>query len=109
MARRHLRPEIERLLRKRARQGLTYRELSEESGIPIPTLSWWSRKLEREVGSATAAADACELVPVEVVEDDLEEQDAVIEIALGDKVRLLVPSDASERHLRRVLRAVASC
>ncbi len=40
MAQRHRRREMERLLRKRERRGLTYRELSEESGVPVPTLSW---------------------------------------------------------------------
>jgi len=109
MARRHRRREIERLLRKRRRQGLTYRELSGESGIPIPTLSWWSRKLDREVEGAAVEADSCKMVPVEVVEDEPEDEDAAIEIALGDKVRLLVPPTASEDHLRRVLRSVASC
>lgn len=109
MARRHRRHEIERLLRRRERQGLTYRELSEESGIPIPTLCWWSKKLKREVVDAAVAADRCEWVPVEVVEDELEGRGATIEIALGDKMRLLVPPAASEEHLRRVLRVVASC
>jgi transcriptional regulator with XRE-family HTH domain len=97
---------MERLLRGRELRGLTYRELSEESGIPIPTLSWWSRKLERE---ETASAGACELVAVEVVEDELEEQGATIEIVVGDKLRLLVPPTASEGQLRRALRAIASC
>lgn len=106
MGQRHRRDKIERLLRKRARQGLTYRELSEESGIPVPTLAWWSRKLERE-GASTV--EGCELVAVEVVEEDLEERDAPIEILVGERLRLLVPSSASGAHLQRVLRAVASC
>jgi hypothetical protein len=109
MGHRHRRHEIEGLLRKRNRHGLTYRELSEESGIPIPTLAWWSRRLEREVEAADSSAERCELLPVEVVEDKVEERSARIEIALGDQLRLLVPSTASEEHLRRVLRAVASC
>lgn len=96
---------MERLLRRRERQGLSYRELSEESGVPIPTLSWWSRKLERE---EAARVGACELVAIEVVDDELEKHEAAIEIMVGDKLRLLVPPTASEGHLRRVLRAVAS-
>ena len=35
----HPRPDIQRLLERRTRRGLTFREISEESGIPIPTLS----------------------------------------------------------------------
>ena len=99
---------MERLLRKRERQGLTYRELSEDSGIPIPTLAWWSRKLECESKGA-AQVRACELVPVEIVEDELEEGDAAIEIVVAGRLKLRVPPTASEAHLQRVLRAVASC
>lgn len=92
----------------RARHGLTYRELSEESGIPIPTLAWWSRKLEQEAESAVA--ERCELVAVEVVDDELDEKAAeAIEIVIGDRLRLVVPSTASEAQVRRILRAVGSC
>lgn len=109
MARRHRRREIERLLRKREREGLTYRELSEESGIPIGTLAWWSRRLALRSEESQADAGARELVAVEVIEDEREERGAVIEILVGDGVSVRVPSTASEGHLRRVLRAVSSC
>ena len=99
---------MERLLRKRERQGLTFRELSEESGIPIPTLSWWSRKLKSERGE-DAAPRACEFVPIEIVEDEPAEGGEAIEIVIGDQVRLLVPPTASQAHVRCVLRAVSSC
>ena len=102
MARRHQRRTIERLLRRRQRDGLSYRELSEESGIPIPTLAWWAGKLERERAGR-------ELVPVEVVEDDASDLGAAIEIVVRDGLRVLVPPCASDAHLRRVLRALASC
>ncbi len=109
MAKRHERATMERLLRRRRRDGLTFRELSEDSGVPMPTLAWWSRKLEREdEGRAVASA----LVPVEVVEQ-VEERgqplDSVIEIVVRDEVRLLVPPTASDAHLRRVLRVLAAC
>jgi len=109
MARRHRRREIERLLRERERRGLTYRELSEQSGIPMATLAWWARKLEREAEDTDSGGGGYGLVPVEVVEDELDAQEAVIEIALGDGLRVLVPPAAGEEHLRRVLRVVASC
>ena len=99
---------MERLLRRRERQGLTYRELSEESGIPIPTLSWWSRKLEQECEGA-ATPRGCELVAVDVVEDVQEEEGAAIEIVVGSDLRLLISPTVSEAHLQRVLRAIASC
>ena len=65
MSRRHRRPDIERLLSRRARQGLTFRELSEESGIPIPTLSYWSSKLRRQ-----EEAPETQFVPVEVADSE---------------------------------------
>ena len=99
---------MERLLRKREQRGLTYRELSEESGIPIPTLSWWSRRLkgERPPGGS---AQGCELVAIEVVDDEPEGSADAIEIIVGDRLKLLVPPSASQVHLQRVLRAVVSC
>jgi len=108
MGQRHRRSEIERLLRRREREGLTYRELSEVSGIPIPTLAWWSRKLEREA-KTRLQAETCGLVAVEVVDDEVDEGSAAIEIVVGERLRLVVPATASEAHLQRVLRAVASC
>jgi len=109
MAQRHRRSEIVRLLRKRARRGLTYRELSEESGIPAPTLAWWSRKLEQEAGSGHGEIEELELVPVEVADDGPVESETAIEIAIGDEIRLMVPASASEDHLRRVLRVMGAC
>ncbi len=36
------RERMRRLLARRARQGLTYGELSRQTGIPTGTLGWWS-------------------------------------------------------------------
>ena len=65
MSRRHQRPDIERLLSRRARQGLTFRELSEESGIPIPTLSYWASKQRRQ-----EEVPEPQFVPVEVTDNE---------------------------------------
>lgn len=42
------RREMARWLGRRDREGLTWRELSERSGIPIPTLVGWRKRIERE-------------------------------------------------------------
>ena len=109
MAKRHERVTMERLLRRRRREGLTFRELSEDSGVPTPTLAWWSRKLEWEdEGRGVAGA----LVPVEVVDEAEEHEErlgSVIEIVIRDELRLLVPVTASDAHLRRVLGVLATC
>lgn len=42
------RREIERLLSLRRSKGLSLRALSDRSGIPFGTLSWWSHRLRSE-------------------------------------------------------------
>lgn len=96
---RHSRPDIVRLLARRARHGLTYRELSEESGIPIPTLAYWAAKLRRE------EQDTPRFVPVEVVE---EQQETAIKIETDSGLRLLVEPGFDEQHLARVLSVFVS-
>jgi hypothetical protein len=59
--------------------------------------------LERE------SADGCELVGVEVMDDEPVERSEVIEIVIEGVGSVLVPLTASEAQLQRVLRAVRSC
>ena len=42
------RREMERLLSQRESKGLSLRTLSDRSGIPVGTLSWWSHRLRSE-------------------------------------------------------------
>lgn len=42
------RREMEQLFVLREAEGLTYRELSEHSGIPLGTLNWWAHRLRHE-------------------------------------------------------------
>jgi len=100
---RHPRPGIHRLLERRARHGLTFRELSEESGVPIPTLSDWAAKHRREV---EAAGPSVQFAPVEIVNGD---GSGVIAIELGSSVRVPVERDFDEEHLTRVLSILARC
>jgi len=41
--------EVKRLFALRNVEGLTYRQLSEYSGIPAGTLNWWAHRLRHEV------------------------------------------------------------
>lgn len=100
MARRHRRDVIVRLLAERERKGLTFREVSERSGIPIPTLAWWASKLRHE-GEGVEA----ELIPVEILE---EQSGAPIAIELGRDVRVVVVPGFDAEHLARVLSVLES-
>jgi hypothetical protein len=99
----HPRPDIQRLLERRARHGLTFREISEESGIPIPTLSYWASKQRREGGAGEPVA---QFVPVAIEGDD---QAGTIAIELGAAVRVTVERGFDEEHLSRVLSVLARC
>ncbi len=48
MKKRRRREDMVRLLEQRAEEKLSLRELSERSGVPIPTLGYWASKLRRE-------------------------------------------------------------
>jgi len=48
MTRRHTRVEIDAILDQRDREGLTYEELAERTGVAKSTLSWWSWRRRRE-------------------------------------------------------------
>ena len=99
----HPRPDIQRLLNRRARQGLTYREISEESGIPIPTLSYWASKQRRD---ASFQDPETRFVPVEVEADDPLGAIA-IELGLGGLV--MVERGFDDEPPARVLSVPARC
>jgi len=46
------RDEIEQLFALRDREGLSLQGLSDHSGIPVGTLSWWSHRLRTEAKPA---------------------------------------------------------
>lgn len=94
------RRQMEGLLARRRREGLTFRELSESSGVPIPTLAWWNRKLEGE-----SRATAPLLVPVEIVEDA---QAGPVTIDFGRGVRVVVEAGFDPRLLTRIVSALSS-
>lgn len=58
------RAKYEGLLRRREREGLSYRELARESGVPAGTLAWWAQRLgqERSEGGVRPGPRFVELV-----------------------------------------------
>lgn len=101
------REQMRRWLARRERQGLTFRELSKETGVPIGTLACWAWKLRREEADRSSLQDQgrgfVELVP--------KEGEAVgrIEIVLGSGRRVVIAEEFDEERLVRVVRALERC
>lgn len=102
MKKRHDREEMARLFQERADQGLTYKQLSERSGIAIPTLGYWGSKFRRERDEAEATGERS-FVKVSVV--TAAHPDAVT-VEIGESVRLRVAPGFDELHLVRLIAAL---
>jgi hypothetical protein len=92
---------VQALLAERARTGASYRELSERSGIPVPTLAWWQRRLgDKKRGGATV-----ELTEIRSGVANLFAP-AMVEVVLRDGVVVRVPPGVDPERLRGVLAAL---
>ena len=81
---------------------MTVRDFAASRGITRATLYWWRSRLGRR-------RQAADLVPVEVVEHDIERRsphDASFELHVGGSVVLRVPAGFDEGELRRLVRAL---
>ena len=97
-SRRHDRKRIEALLLRRERRGLTYAELAEQSGVPLPTLTRWAGKLRRERGGRDGAF--VQVLPAGG------EDGARVEILLRNGRQLVVREAITPEALRGLLLAV---
>ena len=97
MDRAHRREQIRRLLERRERQGLTYRELARQTGESPRTLAWWSSRLRRarsrSRGFVELVAKPASTAP----------RAGSFEIVLGSGRRVLAPAEFDEGALRRLL------
>lgn len=91
-----------RLLARRDREGLTYRELAEETGVSERTLAWWSWKLRRERREQTDIG----FVELDVAEESIT-GGLEVELATGHRIR--VPAHFDEDTLRRLVAVLAAC
>ena len=94
------REEIRELLAHRDRHGLTYRELAEECGSSVHTLTWWAWRLRRESREEVSFTELD--FPETRSGSGLE-----VEAPSGHVVRVPPGFDTSE--LRRVFEVLASC
>ena len=98
------REEMLGLLELRAEEKLTLRELSEQSGVPISTLSYWSGKVRRE-GAARARETKPSIVPVDLIDGSAPEG---ITVEVGDGLQVLVEPGFDATHLSRLVAVLRS-
>jgi len=89
------------LLARRERDGLSLRELSEETGIPFGTLSWWSWRLRHDPAKAAGAF-------VEVVADEVRSRRGAV-IRVRGEVEIEVSTDTDVSWVRDLVAALRSC
>ena len=97
------RKQMEALLSRRQRLGLTWSSLSEESGVPLSTLHQWHRRL----AGADRGRRRARFVAVAVTESAAA-GDATVEVVLRSGHRVRVAAGFDPEHLRRVIVALES-
>lgn len=75
------RNEMAALLARRERDGLSLRALSEETGIPFGTLSWWSWRLRQEPVERSRPEQFVELTVAPAVHGEVVVRVGDVEIA----------------------------
>ena len=87
------RAEIERLFALREAEGLSLRELSEHSGIPVGTLGRWSSQLRRSKQSAFQEVHVRDSIAVTAVAD----QPVALRLRLPSGLVAELDGDLAER------------
>lgn len=105
------REQMRTWLDRRERLGMTLRELSEETGVPVGTLGHWAWKLRQE-GRGPRSPCPTSSSFVEIVANSSTESSLAmsrIEVVLASGRRLVVPDGIDEEHLSRVVRVLERC
>ena len=97
MDRAHRREQIRRLLERRDREGLSYRELARRTGESPRTLAWWSSRLRRGRGRSRG------FVELVAKPGSTAPRAGSFEIVLGSGRRVVAPAGFEEGALRRLL------
>jgi hypothetical protein len=96
------REQMRRLLERRERYGLTFRELAEQSGESPGTLAWWNHRFRRERPGRRSRG----FVELVARGPAREAGRADLEVVLGCGRRIVVGRDFDEAALRRVVAAL---
>ena len=96
------------LLERREQQGLTFRELSEQTGVPSGTLASWAWKLRQESEEAARVSRPASAF-LELVPTPREVQVSRVEIVLRGERRVLIVGEIEEDRLVRLVRALERC
>ncbi len=91
------------LLARRERDGLSLRRLSNETGIPIGTLSWWSWRLRRGDDAERGSGHFVELVP------EGSSSSSSVLLRVGNGVEIEAPSSMYATWLSNLVSALRSC
>lgn len=91
--------EYESLLRRKRQQGLTFTELSKQSGVPACTLQYWAKKLE---GPKPAATDTGAFVQL----NSPAPNEAALELVLEPNVRVAIHPGFNPDTLRAIVDAL---
>jgi len=106
MTRRHTRAEVDAILDRRDREGLTYEELAELTGIAKTTLSWWSWRRRRESGQRRRGRSVAGFAEVVTVAEQ-PSQGTAMELTTPSGLALRIPADFDEVALERLLALLA--
>ena len=102
------REQVRRWLDRRERDGLTYRELSAQVGVPANTLCQWAWRLRQEAAQPSAANQPAfvQLTSVPSSDEALPQR---VEIVLRSKRRVIVDAALDSAVLTRLLAAIERC
>jgi hypothetical protein len=98
------REEMAALLARRERDGLSLRQLSEKSGIPFGTLSWWTWRLRQLTGTEQGSDGGF----VEVVAAD-QHVDGGVVVRLDSGLEVAVRPGTDAGWVREIVAALRSC
>ena len=101
------REQVRRWLARRERRGLTFRELSAETGVPVGTLAHWSWRLRQEETDHPPRPRK-RAAFVELVEDRPVPRSRIEVVVRGDR-RVIVEEDVDAELLARVVSALERC